>query len=71
MKCWLPNGLLWFCCKVRLLYDRVDCSPPDFSVYGIFQARILEWVAISSSRESSWIRDRTRISCTGRWILYR
>ena len=27
----------------------LDCSPPDSSVYGIFQARILEWVAIASS----------------------
>ena len=33
--------------------DPVDYSPPDFSGYGIFQARILEWVAISFSRESS------------------
>ena len=31
----------------------MDCSPPDFSVHGIFQARILEWVAMSSSRGSS------------------
>ena len=30
----------------------MDCSPPDFSVYRIFQARILEWVAISFSRGS-------------------
>ena len=30
----------------------VDCSPPGFSVYRILQARILKWVAISSSRES-------------------
>ena len=29
----------------------MNCSPPDFSVHGIFQARILEWVAISSSRD--------------------
>ena len=29
----------------------MDCSPPGFSVYGIFQARILEWVAISYSRD--------------------
>ena len=34
-------------------------SPPDSSVYGIFQARILEWVAISYSRGSSWPRDQT------------
>ena len=41
----------------------MDCSPPCFSVHGIFQARILEWVAISSSRESSWPKDRTCVSC--------
>ena len=35
------------------LCDRMDCSPPGSSVHGIFQARILEWVVISSSRESS------------------
>ena len=39
--------------------DPMDCSPPDSSVHGIFQARILEWVAISFSR-SSRPRDRTR-----------
>ena len=33
--------------------DRMDCSPPGSSVHGILQARILEWVAISSSRGSS------------------
>ena len=40
---------------------------------GFSQARILEWVAMPSSRESSWPRDRTWISCVsciGRWILY-
>ena len=35
------------------LYDPKDCSPPGSSVLGIFQARILEWGAISSSRRSS------------------
>ena len=35
------------------LGDPVDCSPPGSSVHGILQARILEWVAISSSRGSS------------------
>ena len=40
-----------------------DCSPPGSSVHGISQARILEWGAISSSRESSRPRDQTRISC--------
>ena len=45
------------------LCDLVDCSPPGSSAHGIFQARILEWVAISSSRGSSWPRDWTQISC--------
>ena len=40
--------------------DPVDCSPPGSSVHGILQARILEWIAISSSRGSSW--DRTWVS---------
>ena len=51
----------------------VDCSPPVFSVCGIFQARIREQVAISSSRESSQSRDGTQvsyISCIGTQILY-
>ena len=38
------------------------CSPPGFSIYGILQARILEWIAISSSRGSSRPRDRTQVS---------
>ena len=36
-----------------MLCNTLDCSPPDSSVQGIFQARILEWVAISSSRGSA------------------
>ena len=47
--------------------------PPGSSVHGVFQARILEWVAISSSRGSSGPRDRTHVSCVsciGRWVLY-
>ena len=43
---------LLFSCD-RLFCDPMDCSPPGSSVYGIFQARILEWVAISSSTGSS------------------
>ena len=41
----------------------MDCSLPGSSVQGILQARILEWVAISSSRGSSWPRDWTWVSC--------
>ena len=42
---------------------------PGSSVHGILQARILEWVAMLSSRESP-LRDLRSVSCTGRWILY-
>ena len=45
------------------LGDCRDWGPPGSSVLGILQARILEWVAIFSSRGSSWPRDSTRISC--------
>ena len=41
----------------------MDCSPPGASVHGILLARILEWVASSSSRWSSWARDQNSISC--------
>ena len=53
---------VWLC-------DPMDCSPPGSSVPGILQARILEWVAMPSSRESSWPRDQTcLLPC--RQILY-
>ena len=45
------------------LCNPMDCSLPGFSVHGIFQARVLEWVAISFSRGSSWPRNRTQVSC--------
>ena len=51
----------------------MDCSLPGSSLHGILLARILEWVDISSSRESSRPRDWTHIfygSCIGRQILY-
>ena len=48
----------------------VDGSPPSSSVHGISQARILKWVAMSYSRGSSHPRDRTHVSCIGRWALY-
>ena len=51
-------------------WNPMDCSPPGSSVYGILQARILEWVAMLSSRGSSWTRDQTHFSCICRWILY-
>ena len=51
------------------LCDPVDCSPPGFSVHGILQARILEWIAISFSRGSSWPRNRTQVLLHCRQIL--
>ena len=45
------------------LYNPMDCGPPGSSVHRISQARILEWVAISFSRGSSWPRGWTRGSC--------
>ena len=55
------------------LCNPMDCSPPGSSVHGILQARILEWVAMPSSRGYSQPRDQTRVSCisyTGMWIPY-
>ena len=44
------------------LCDPMDYSLPGSSLHGILQARVLEWVAISSSRGSSWPRDQTHVS---------
>ena len=45
------------------LCNPMHCSLPASSLHGILQVRILEWVAISFSRGSSWPRDLTRVSC--------
>ena len=45
------------------LCDPMDCSPPDSSVHRILQARIMEWVAITSFRGSSQPKDQSSISC--------
>ena len=44
------------------LFVTMDCSLPGSFIHGIFQARVLEWVAISFSRGSSQPRDQTRVS---------
>ena len=57
---------VWLC-------DPMDCSPPSSSIHGIFQARILEWVDISSSRDllHSGIEPMVScVSCIGKRILY-
>ena len=51
------------------LGDPMDCSPPGSSVHGIFQAELLEQVAISYSRGSSPPRDRTFASAHGPWAV--
>ena len=54
------------------LCDPTDWSLPGFSVHGILQTRTLEWVAMTSTRESSWPRDQVHVSyvsCIGRWVL--
>ena len=55
------------------LCNPMDCSLSGSSLYGILQARILEWAATPSSRGSSRPRDRTcvtYVSCIGRRVLY-
>ena len=46
------------------LCDPMDCSILRSSIHGIFQVRVLEWVAIPFSKGSSWPRDRTQVSHT-------
>ena len=73
------HPIMWLMCCAKLLQscptlcNSMDCSPPGSSVYGTLQARILDWVAISSSRGSSWLRDWTHVCyiiCIGRRVLY-
>ena len=56
----VPQSFLSQC---PTLCDPMHCRPPGTSVHGILQARILQWVAMPSSRGSSWPRDRILISC--------
>ena len=68
---WFWSSCLQMSCPA--LCDPTDHSPPDSSVHGILQERILEWFAIPSSRGSSQSRDQTYISyvsCIDRWVLY-
>ena len=62
-----PQGFLQLKLKLKSLScvrlcDTMDCSLPGSSIHGIFQARVLQWVAIYFSRESSWPRDWTWFS---------
>ena len=82
---WITREPLIFPCTVQYiqvcakllqlcptLCDLMDCSPAGSSVHEILQARILEWIAMPSSKGSSRPRDKTQVfyvSCSGRWIL--
>ena len=68
VQCMCTCMLNRFSC-VRLC-DPMDCSLLGSSIHGILQARILEWVAMPSSRGPSWPRDQTCVSCIDRWFLY-
>ena len=57
-------------CLCPTLFDPINCSPLVSSVHGISQARLLDWVAISSFKGSSQPRGQTHVSSIGRWILY-
>ena len=74
---WMPWSQCFECCilchSIISLCEPLDNSPPGSSVHGIFQTRILKWVAISSFNGSTWPTDWTHIcsvSCIGRQILY-
>ena len=61
----LPCGVMCVCLVAQscpTLWNTMDWNPPGSSVQGILQARILEWVAIPSSRGSFQSRDRTQVS---------
>ena len=60
---WLQTHPFWSSPPLRMFCDPMDCSPPGSSVHGILQARILEWVVVVFSRESSKPKDQTRVSC--------
>ena len=53
--------------KVKVKVDQscpTLCNPMDYTIHGILQARILEWIAFPFSRRSSQPRDQTQVSCT-------
>ena len=52
------------------LYDPMDCNLLGSCVHGIFQARILEWIAIPFLRGSYWPRDWTQVSCIAGRFFY-
>ena len=72
---WVNSRLVEHACMpcfslVQLFENPMDCSPTRLLCPWNFLSRILEWVAISYSRGSSWPRDQTHISCLSKQILY-
>ena len=68
-----PSERNCVCMSDPIFCNPISYSPPDSTVHGILQARILEWVAVTSSSGSFQCRDQTHISyisCTGRQFLY-
>ena len=71
----LPGIFLFWVCVLVIqsyptLWDPMSYSLPGSFVHRILQGSILEWVAISSSRESSWPKDWTWVTCiTGRFFI--
>ena len=66
-----PSSLMCVC--VLSQFSRVrpmDCSPSESSVRGILQAKILVWIAMPSSRGSSWPRDEAHVSCVAGRFFY-
>ena len=65
VKFWLTflKGMKGSLVVCPILCNPTDCNLSGYSDHGIFQARLLEWVAISFSRGSSWPRDQTQVSC--------
>ena len=71
LKTWVMGCVCLFS-HLQLFVTPMDCSPSRFFVHGISEARLFEWVGISSEG-SFWPRDWTHVSCIswiGRWILY-
>ena len=70
---WSPSVLISLPCGLVTKSCPTVCNPMDLpgsSVHGILQARILEWVAMSFSRESPWPRDQTQVSYASGSLLH-
>ena len=69
LLCYMCEYLVTQSCPT--VCDPVDSNLPGFSIHGILQARILEWVAMPSSKGSSQPRDGTQVSCVaGRFFTF-